>query len=44
MKLTNEEIQRREIAYVNRNGKPWYKQRQTKKLVKTVAKLMLGEP
>jgi len=42
-KLTEAEIRKQEIAYVNRNGKPWYKQRQTKKLIKTVAKLMLGE-
>ena len=31
------------IKYINRNNKPWYKQRQTKKLIKTVANLWFGE-
>ncbi len=30
------------VEYINRNGKFWYQQIQTKKLIRTVAWLMLG--
>lgn len=42
MTLTNKE-KKKMTEYINRNGKPWFKQRPTKKLMRTVAILMFGE-